>query len=103
MSLFTTPGPQRTGSLFDGRTRVRNDGPVYVIGAVNMDLSGTPSAPLRTGDSNPGTVRSLAGYRRVGVNRLSLGVQAAQDRLLWSIGRIHIRREAEDAEKPENT
>ena len=61
MSLFITPGPQRTGSLFDGRTRVRDDGPVYVIGAVNMDLSGTPSAPLRTGDSNPGRITLTPG------------------------------------------
>ena len=56
MSLFTSPVPHREGSIFDRRTQLRTDAPVYVIGAVNMDLSGTPAAALRTGDSNPGRI-----------------------------------------------
>ena len=48
-------------------------------------------------EANPGTVKDLAGYRAAGVNRLSIGVQAAQDRLLKAIGRIHTRADAEEA------
>ena len=55
MNLFTSPVPFRERSIFD-RTLLRTDSPVYVIGAVNMDMSGTPFGPLRVGDSNPGWV-----------------------------------------------
>lgn len=42
-------------------------------------------------EANPGTVSrdELALMRRAGMGRLSLGVQAAQDELLRTIGRIH--------------
>lgn len=55
MNLFTIPAPHREGSIFD-RTLLREDAPIYVIGAVNMDLSGTPNTELRPVDSNPGRV-----------------------------------------------
>ena len=55
MNLFASANPRREGSIFD-RTLLRDDAPVYVIGAVNMDLSGTPAGILRAGDSNPGRV-----------------------------------------------
>ena len=42
--------------MFDRGLLTREDAPVYVIGAVNMDICGTPSAPLRLCDSNPGRV-----------------------------------------------
>ena len=44
-----------------------------------------------TVEANPGTVdrRKLESFRRMGADRLSFGVQAAQDRLLRRIGRIH--------------
>ena len=56
MNLFTSPAPSREGAVFDRRTLLRTEGTVYVIGAVNMDLSGTPAGILRTGDSNPGRI-----------------------------------------------
>jgi oxygen-independent coproporphyrinogen-3 oxidase len=42
-------------------------------------------------ESNPDSVdlEKLEGYRRVGINRLSLGAQAAQDELLITLGRRH--------------
>ena len=42
-------------------------------------------------EANPGTVSpaALREYRAMGVNRLSLGMQAAQDALLTRLGRIH--------------
>ena len=47
-------------------------------------------------EANPGTLTAakLAAYRAAGINRLSIGVQALNDRLLQNIGRIHTTREA---------
>ncbi len=47
-------------------------------------------------EANPGTVEGawLQTARACGINRLSMGVQAMQDSLLASIGRIHKREEA---------
>ena len=44
-----------------------------------------------TVEANPGTVglEKLEFYRYMGINRISFGVQAAQDRLLKAVGRIH--------------
>ena len=42
-------------------------------------------------EANPGTLsfEKLAAYRSMGINRLSMGLQACQDDILKSIGRIH--------------
>ena len=56
MSLYASAGPYRSRPVFDRGTLLRTEGPVFVVGAVNMDISGTPAAELRTGDSNPGRV-----------------------------------------------
>ncbi|WP_129124573.1 radical SAM family heme chaperone HemW [Geomonas oryzae] len=47
-------------------------------------------------EANPGTVtpERLAGYRAAGVNRLSLGVQSFEERLLQMLGRVHTIEEA---------
>lgn len=47
-------------------------------------------------EANPGTLtaESAAGFRAAGVNRLSLGVQSLDDRMLALLGRIHTAREA---------
>lgn len=44
-------------------------------------------------ESNPGTLNfeNLKAYKQAGVNRLSIGLQAWQDRLLKELGRIHDR------------
>ena len=57
-----------------------------------------PDAEI-TMEGNPGTLtaENLAGSREAGVNRLSLGMQAAQDRLLEMLGRIHRLRDVEEA------
>jgi oxygen-independent coproporphyrinogen-3 oxidase len=49
-------------------------------------------------ESNPGTLtyESLRSYRMAGINRLSIGLQAWQDRLLKMLGRIHDRRQFTD-------
>ncbi len=50
-------------------------------------------------EANPGTVtgESLAGFRAAGANRISLGIQSFDDRMLATLGRVHTAREAVDA------
>ncbi len=51
-----------------------------------------------TMEGNPGTLtaENLSAYRAAGVNRLSLGMQAAQDGLLETLGRIHRLRDVRE-------
>ncbi|HYE81192.1 MAG TPA: radical SAM family heme chaperone HemW [Clostridia bacterium] len=46
-------------------------------------------------EANPGTVTpdSLRYYKGLGINRLSMGLQAWQEELLWGLGRIHSRED----------
>jgi putative oxygen-independent coproporphyrinogen III oxidase len=50
-------------------------------------------------EANPTSVEAtrFRGYRAAGVNRVSLGVQALDDRALAELGRLHSAREALDA------
>ena len=50
-------------------------------------------------EANPTSVEAtrFRGYRSAGVNRVSLGVQALDDRVLAELGRMHTSREALDA------
>jgi oxygen-independent coproporphyrinogen-3 oxidase len=50
-------------------------------------------------EANPGTAEAarFAGYRRAGVNRLSMGVQSLNEAHLKALGRIHGAQEARDA------
>ncbi|MEM7091000.1 MAG: radical SAM family heme chaperone HemW [Pseudomonadota bacterium] len=52
-----------------------------------------------TMEANPGSVESgrFQGYRDAGVNRISMGVQALNDRDLHRLGRIHTAAEARKA------
>jgi oxygen-independent coproporphyrinogen-3 oxidase len=52
-----------------------------------------------TMEANPGTVDAghFAGYRGAGVNRISVGVQSFQPKLLKFLGRVHSADEAENA------
>jgi len=49
-------------------------------------------------ESNPGTLtyEKLCSYKDAGINRLSIGLQAWQDRMLKSLGRIHSNQEFVD-------
>ena len=57
------------------------------------------SATEFTVEANPGTLTEpfVWAMKRLGVNRLSLGMQAFQDRLLQTLGRIHSFREVEES------
>src|SRR4030095_13681951 len=52
-----------------------------------------------TMEANHGTVEAahLAGYRKAGVNRISVGVQSFQTKLLNFLGRVHSADEAKQA------
>jgi putative oxygen-independent coproporphyrinogen III oxidase len=52
-----------------------------------------------TMEANPTSVEAerFRGYRAAGVNRVSLGVQALDDRVLAELGRLHTAREALEA------
>lgn len=47
-------------------------------------------------EANPGSVEAsrFEGYRRAGVNRISLGIQALNDGALKTLGRLHSKRQA---------
>lgn len=40
---------------------IRQDAPVFVVGALNLDICGAPDKPLRFGDSNPGSISLSTG------------------------------------------
>ncbi|HYL89793.1 MAG TPA: radical SAM family heme chaperone HemW [Burkholderiales bacterium] len=70
--------------------------------AIDALLSGVrariPVEPIAeiTLEANPGTVEAgrFRGFRDAGVNRISLGVQSFDDRMLAALGRIHSADEA---------
>lgn len=61
-------------------------------------LNIAPGAEV-TLEANPGTTErdSFSAYREAGINRVSLGIQSFDDRMLQAIGRIHGRREVDRA------
>jgi putative oxygen-independent coproporphyrinogen III oxidase len=61
-----------------------------ILDAVHADLDVAADCEI-TMEANPGTVDrgDLAGFRRAGVNRLSLGAQSFNDSMLAALGRIH--------------
>jgi putative oxygen-independent coproporphyrinogen III oxidase len=73
--------------------------------AIDRLLAGVRARlPLEPGaeatlEANPGTVEAarFRGYREAGVNRISLGVQSFDDRMLSALGRIHGGGEARAA------
>ena len=62
-------------------------------------VSGLAAGTEITLEANPGTAdsRRFAGYRALGVNRLSIGVQSFDDGKLAALGRIHDAGEARAA------
>jgi oxygen-independent coproporphyrinogen-3 oxidase len=66
-----------------------------LLGEIRARLPLKPGAEI-TLEANPGTVdqASFDGFRKAGINRLSLGIQSFQPVLLENIGRIHTGSEA---------
>jgi oxygen-independent coproporphyrinogen-3 oxidase len=69
-----------------------------VLEAIARHWSVAPDAEV-TLEANPTSVEAarFRGYRAAGINRVSLGVQALDDRALAELGRLHSAREALDA------
>lgn len=63
---------------------------VEIINTIRQNFKVKEEAEI-TIEVNPGTVnlKKLATYKKCGINRLSIGLQAVQDTLLKKIGRIH--------------
>lgn len=62
----------------------------YLMGCIKRQFSLAPDAEI-TMEANPGTLSAscLAGYRRAGINRLSIGCQSIHNEELFVLGRIH--------------
>ena len=74
--------------------------PAQLLTRILQTLRDTAGIPQEcTVEANPGTVDAdcLAQLRAAGANRLSLGVQSFDNRLLRAIGRIHTAQEARAA------
>jgi oxygen-independent coproporphyrinogen-3 oxidase len=69
-----------------------------LLSGVRARLPLEPGAEI-TLEANPGTVEAarFAGFRQAGVNRISVGVQSFDDRMLGALGRIHSAAEARRA------
>jgi oxygen-independent coproporphyrinogen III oxidase len=94
----TLPAPVRAATLYlGGGTPSLMDpdeiGRIIESAALRFGLETDAEITL---EANPGTLtpERLAGYRAAGVNRLSLGIQSFEDRLLARLGRVHSKEEA---------
>ncbi|OAI50377.1 YggW family oxidoreductase [Betaproteobacteria bacterium SCGC AG-212-J23] len=69
-----------------------------LLAGVRARLTLEPGAEV-TLEANPGTVEAarFRGFRDAGVNRISIGVQSFDDRMLGKLGRIHSAGEARKA------
>jgi putative oxygen-independent coproporphyrinogen III oxidase len=69
-----------------------------LLSGVRARLPLEPGAEV-TLEANPGTVEAgrFRGFRDAGVNRISIGVQSFDDRMLTALGRIHSAHEARRA------
>lgn len=86
-------GTHRTATVFLG------GGTPSLLTGAQMDsiletvdqVFGIPAEAEVTAESNPGTLteEKLRAYRQAGINRLSMGLQSADNRELQALGRIH--------------
>lgn len=69
-----------------------------ILTGVCQRLSFAPNIEI-TLEANPGTVdeKRFSGFRRAGINRLSIGIQSLQDEKLKALGRIHLGDDARRA------
>ena len=100
-SLLPSVWGRRLTSVFIGGGTPSLFSPAAIddlLGAVRARLPLEPGAEI-TLEANPGTVEAarFRGFREAGVNRISLGVQSFDDRMLVALGRIHGAAEARKA------
>ena len=92
---------RRTSSVFIGGGTPSLFSPESIdriLSGARARLALEPDAEV-TLEANPGTVEAgrFRGFRAAGVNRISIGVQSFDDRMLGALGRIHNAAEARRA------
>jgi putative oxygen-independent coproporphyrinogen III oxidase len=99
--LLPSVWSRRLGTVFIGGGTPSLFSPEAIdrlLSEVRARLTLEPDAEI-TLEANPGTIEAarFRGFRQAGVNRLSLGVQSLDDRMLEALGRIHSADEARRA------
>jgi oxygen-independent coproporphyrinogen-3 oxidase len=92
---------RRVGTVFigGGTPSLLSPGAIdRLLAAIRARVPLSPTAEI-TMEANPGTFERdrFAGYREAGVNRLSIGVQSFEPRMLEALGRVHGAEEARAA------
>jgi putative oxygen-independent coproporphyrinogen III oxidase len=100
-SLLPSVWGRRISSIFIGGGTPSLFSPEAIdllLAGVRARLQVAPEAEV-TLEANPGTVEAgrFQGFRDAGVNRISVGVQSFDDRMLAALGRIHGGKEARAA------
>ena len=100
-SLLPSVWGRRVTSVFIGGGTPSLFSPASIdalLSGVRARLALDPEAEI-TLEANPGTVEAarFRGFRGAGVNRISIGVQSFDDRMLDALGRIHSADEARRA------
>ncbi len=100
-NLLPSVWGRRLGSVFIGGGTPSLFSPASIdalLSGVRARLTLEPGAEV-TLEANPGTVEAarFRGFRDAGVNRISIGVQSFDDRMLDKLGRIHSAGEASKA------
>ncbi len=100
-SLLPSVWGRRLASVFIGGGTPSLFSPESIdalLSAIRARLTLEPGAEV-TLEANPGTVEAarFRGFREAGVNRISVGVQSFDDRMLARLGRIHSAAEARRA------
>ena len=94
--LLDTPRPLHSIFIGGGTpSLISAEGIGALLDGVKARLDVTDNMEV-TMEANPGTIEAerFAGYRKVGVNRISIGVQSFEAEKLQTLGRIHGRDEA---------
>ncbi|HKZ17164.1 MAG TPA: radical SAM family heme chaperone HemW [Geobacteraceae bacterium] len=96
---FDIPFSARTLYIGGGTPSIMNPLHVEKIVGEAAKLFGVTSDAEITMEANPGTLtrEKLIGYKRSGVNRLSLGIQSFNDSNLERLGRVHTVTQAFEA------
>ncbi|HXJ08045.1 MAG TPA: radical SAM family heme chaperone HemW [Burkholderiales bacterium] len=100
-SLLPSVWGRRLSSVFIGGNTPSLFSPESIdalLAGVRARLTLDPAAEI-TLEANPGTVEAarFRGFRAAGVNRISVGVQSFDERMLKALGRIHDAGEARRA------
>ncbi|EMA8959833.1 radical SAM family heme chaperone HemW [Vibrio fluvialis] len=95
--------PRLLHSIFIGGgtpSLISADGIGRLLRGIEARIAFKPDIEI-TMEANPGTIEAerFAGYRHVGVTRISIGVQSFEPEKLSRLGRIHGREEAVNAAK----